>query len=143
MEKIWLVIGINTYSYDDTEMNTIICKTKEEALIKFNELSLQYLSSAKETYSSKYSVDADLSFSDYKSIAFNSGDIISVSCDLEKDEDKLLYIVNNFRKNIGYDEETFVVHMYPCVFGERDFSILSPIFGEEKSAEDFYKSLVK
>lgn len=146
MDKIWLVVNVNTYNYDDTELNTIIYKNKEEALEKFNELSLYYLSNAKEVYSDKYSVSDNLSFSEYNKAAFLNGDSVSVGCHLVNDDDKTLSVVNRFKTDRGYDEETFIVHMYPCVFGEREFSILAPILNKknkEKEVEDFYKSLIR
>lgn len=146
MEKIWLVVNVNTYNYDDTELNTIVYKNKEEAVLKFNELSLHYLSNAKEIYSDKYSTSNDLSFSEYEKIAFDNDDSISVGCHIDNEDDKTLSIVNKFNTTTGRDEETFIVHMYPCIFGERDFSILAPVFNKEnksKEVEDFYKSLTK
>lgn len=143
MNTVWLIVNANIYSYDDGEVNTIVCKNKEEALEKFNELSLYYLSNAKEVYSNKYSVSEQLSFSEYEKVAYDDGDFISVGCNFN-DDDKTLSIVNKFKTNTGYDEETFILHMYPCVFGEREFSILSPVIQKENSeVDDFYKSIIK
>lgn len=146
MDKVWLIVNVNTYSYDETEVNTILCKTEEDVLEKFNELSLYYLSSSKQDYANRYNVSEDLSFCEYEKIAFNNGDSISIGCLLDNGDDKTLSIINKYKTNKGYDEETFIIHMYPCIFGEREFSVLAPVCDKDnkkQEVENFYKLLVE
>ena len=122
-------------------MNTVVCKTKDEAIEKFKEFSLKFLSDVKTISSDRYSVADNLSFVEYAELAKKEGESLSVGYLSKDDEDFTVSIVNTIPTQNGYDEETFIIHMYPCVFGERDFSILSPVLNAEEEADAFYELL--
>ena len=66
--KSWIILGINTYSYEATEINCTVATTKEEALEKFNNLVKEYLKEYKDRFSELYN-KADLSFEEYIQVA--------------------------------------------------------------------------
>lgn len=144
MDKIWLVLATNKYSTDDSEKNTVICRTKEEAIKHFKSLSKSYLEQAKSKYKDTYNLEDISSFEDYSKRADEYGDTILVNFK-DSENEKLLYTYNTM-----YDEcdepytEEFIIHMYACVPGERHFTLLSVLDKDENKSnvDDFYQTLL-
>lgn len=143
MDKIWLVVGLNTYSYDFTEMNTKVSKTYEDAVKQFNSLALQYLRGEKERCSIKYNVSNNLSFVEYKKIALDFGDVLNYGYDSTGKNELTLSIRNHLSNNDGTcDSEEFILHMYPCDFEKGDFSQMISLDDMVEAVDELYNSIV-
>lgn len=143
MNKIWLVVGLNTYSYDFTEMNTKVSETHEGAVKQFNDLALQYLRGEKERCANKYNVSNNLSFAEYKKIALDFGDVLDYGYESTGKNELTLSIRTHLTNKDGTcDSEEFILHMYPCDFEKGDFSQLVSLNDMVEVVDEFYNSIV-
>ena len=142
MNKIWVIVGVNTYSYDNTEMNTLVGKTYDDAVEQFKMLSKKYLNGEKERCAERYNVSNNLSFKEYKEIALSFGDVLDYGYASTGIEELTLSIRNHLTNRDGScDTEEFIIHMYPCDFSKGNFSQLIPINGMVEDVDIFFNTL--
>lgn len=120
-DELWIITTVNNYSFSYPEMNTRWARNYNEALSYFKFFVDKYVAAEKEYFAERFNVEADLSLSEYRTIAAQNGE--SLSYGYSTTEYEKIFTIEKVHMD-NSDTEEFVIRMYKLDSGKTDFSTL-------------------
>ena len=137
-----MVVAMNSYSYEATEIHTQVAVEKEIAEYKFYKLCKAYLDEEKDRCIENYSVNNELSYSELREIATEEGDIIDYGYE-NHSNNQIFSIRKEYNDGIEYINEEYVIKMYFCDFKKGDNSQFFSLNDNSEDVDDFFIQLSK